>query len=359
MRLILVSFFGLNFFLLSNASAETKSGTVGRYADGRAYRVDSQGYQLSDQIAELEATIKEQETQILSCEDQLSEKGNTPRIAQNPKVEDPKENYSKAECPKIECPAVKSQATLQPTAELCAPFTTTLTTSFGAEISELRTKLSRAPRPEQIGALSEESIQLRQSLSLAEENAKTTLKKAQESANSTLGAERAKLLQQENSNRQLQSQLSELASDIERKSKRESELLAALDNLSAQLASNSQPKEDRARGMLTSTLKTETPIPLNAQESPGNKTAIIARLSEIQKLIIKRKDIFDSARSSKRGVTIQMQPLETKNGISLDQLRQRANSENTDFGALSGGLNEIKALLNGDIQVMERLIQRL
>jgi len=111
--------------------------------------------------------------------------------------------------------------------------------------------------------------------------------------------------------------------------------------------------------MLTSPLKTETPTLLNAQESPGNKTAIIARLSEIQKLIIKRKDIFDSARSSKRGVTIQMQPLETKNDISLDELRQRANSEDTDFGALSSGLNEIKALLNGDIQVMERLIQRL
>lgn len=329
--IVLVSL--LSFCFPSTAIAEPKSGSVGRYSDGRAYRVDNQGYQLSDQIAELEATIKEQELQISACE---NERGG--RNIEQPKA---------IQCPTVECPTTKAPVAVQPTPELCSPFTS----SLNSEISALRESLSKAPRPETVSALSEESIQLRQTLSAAEDNAK-----------SALNTERLKAAKQENVNQLLTAKIAELTSEIDHKNRRENELLASIEKLSKQLVSADNPERaTQSRGMLSDKKATENTnvIKITREESNADKATITTALSEIQRLIIKRKDLFDAARSSKRGVSIQMQQLVTENGLSLDQLRQKASIETSEFGALSHGLNEIKSILNADIKVMERLTQRL
>lgn len=75
--------------LLSSAHAENKKPPYGRLKDGRAYRVDQGGYQLIDQMAELEVTVDDLKKQITALEnetalkqqriDDLIASGKTPR----------------------------------------------------------------------------------------------------------------------------------------------------------------------------------------------------------------------------------------------------------------------------------------
>jgi hypothetical protein len=360
-----LSLLAVAVLLVPNFSfAEPKTGNVGRYSDGRAYRVDSQGYQLSDQIAELEVTIQEQEKQITACESELSGKGGAPQ-----KI---------AQCPKTECPKAESLTNVttskSPTAEQCAQYTNALTDKvavlnsklqqtsneqgelstktalLNAEVAELRSKLSKSPKAETISQLSEESLKLRQELASKED---ISIKQS-----STLSAaiklEQERVQKLEAVKQQLDLKISQLQSDLQGKSKREEELLANIDDLSQQLGSKSEPSRDTSRGMLASKA---SEVPVNVKPVTIDSSKQIAnQLSEIQKLVIRRKDIFDSVRSSRKGVTIQMQPLLTENGRSLDQLRHLAQSGDEN---LSSDLNQIKSILTGDIQVMERLISRL
>jgi hypothetical protein len=59
--------------IFSNLQAETEP-KLGRLPDGRAYRVDSQGLELVDHVAELELTIEEQNKRLNRLEFELEEK---------------------------------------------------------------------------------------------------------------------------------------------------------------------------------------------------------------------------------------------------------------------------------------------
>ncbi|MCC6952574.1 MAG: hypothetical protein IT290_00500, partial [Deltaproteobacteria bacterium] len=62
----------LALFTAFSASADEKR--FGRLADGKAFRVDDQGLQLVDQMAELQVTVDELNRQITSLEFELAEK---------------------------------------------------------------------------------------------------------------------------------------------------------------------------------------------------------------------------------------------------------------------------------------------
>ncbi|HQH27987.1 MAG TPA: hypothetical protein PLP17_11370, partial [Oligoflexia bacterium] len=74
-------FFILSYFLeivlfTSLAAAQTgaQPGKFGRMPDGRAYRIDAEGYRIVDRLAELEVTADDLERQVDALENQLADK---------------------------------------------------------------------------------------------------------------------------------------------------------------------------------------------------------------------------------------------------------------------------------------------
>ena len=342
---------------LQTAYAEPAKGTVGRYPDGRAYRIDNQGYQLSDQLAELEMTIREQENQILSCESQLRGKSSKATNAASTSV-------SEESCRAFTAPLTKQiaalstelrdkvsgissgadkVANLQAELKRNEELSSARIASLESELAKTKSLLSSAPKSSQLSALAEESLELRRKLLLKSQEATST-------AASLDG--QVKRSQEEKS--YLNEQIVRLQQELQEKQKREKELLSGIDTLSAQLGKTSQV----SRAMLSAEIpEAERQVDFG----PGDKKNFQQQLGEIQKLVIVRKDIFDSVRSSRKGISVQMQQLRTADGISLDQLRQLAAQEidGATAARVTSGLSEIKMILESDIAVMNRIVKHL
>lgn len=312
-------------------------GSVGRYADGRAYRVDSQGLQLADQIAELEMTIREQEKQLIACEERaatgaLRTPENTTRSEQT------RCEVSRATCATFIAPLENEVASLK-SARL--PLQSEVSQLRAERDSLLRQAYSRdteraaesKARMSELTQAKNRAAELEQRVSELENKLIIVSSKENEKL-----AELSKLLRQRES---------ELAGKI----KREGELLANLDNLTRQLTGSAL--ESPARAMLAVTTPDAT--------STASQKRLQAELGQIQSLINRRKDLYDSMRSAKKGVTPSLSPLETSKRLSLDKLRLSAKSAASDeeINIVSSGIAEIKGILESDITVLERLLKRL
>lgn len=315
--------------------AETKQpGSVGRYNDGRAFRVDSQGYQLSDQIAELEVTIKEQEKQVLECESRL-------------------EKASNGLPPPAACPKTTSQ---EVNAASCTAFTNPLQNRVAAleeSVSFLQNRLAKAPKTEAIAEMNEQTNSLKSSLS--------SQQAALSEKEDLLGQGKEKIAALQKELNETKNSLAAKESELEKKTEREKELLAKLNT--AGKKSTSQPVE-----LASATPKTDSSRAMMAGSSAGpsgasatTKKSLQNELAEIQKLVIRRKDLYDSMKTAKKGVTTSLQPLHTSRQVTLDQLRTRATNPTSEEEAANTltGLIEIRALLQSDIQVLDRLLKRL
>ncbi|HQH28416.1 MAG TPA: hypothetical protein PLP17_13545, partial [Oligoflexia bacterium] len=96
---------------------------------------------------------------------------------------------------------------------------------------------------------------------------------------------------------------------------------------------------------------------ISQQEVVELKKELQTSLAKLQQTIMQRKDLMDQVNRKNTGVKIQIQPLATGTGISLDQLRQQVSSLSSasDVGAIRGGIGEIQRKLNDDIGVLQRL----
>ena len=80
-------------------------------------------------------------------------------------------------------------------------------------------------------------------------------------------------------------------------------------------------------------------------------------LSRVQSLVIRRKDLYDSAKAKSKGVTLQLRPLVSQSGNSLDSYRAKAAtlSAADPVSEIRKGLVQIESLLNDDIEILKRL----
>ena len=62
------------FVVHSTAAADPAKTGTGRLSDGRAYRMDPNGYRIIDELAELEVTVSELERQNNALEDEADDK---------------------------------------------------------------------------------------------------------------------------------------------------------------------------------------------------------------------------------------------------------------------------------------------
>ena len=121
----------------------------------------------------------------------------------------------------------------------------------------------------------------------------------------------------------------------------------------AVLAVKSSPVADRS----TESESESEVNTLGEKELAEARNDFSEKLSKIQKQIGRRKDLIDSLKQRKHHVSIDVKPLVTNDGTSLDQIRNEVKqiSLTTNISKLRTKLREIEATLAEDIAVMERL----
>ncbi len=400
-------FFLATLFVLPASALAEPAAKVGRLKDGRAYRIDDRGYKLIDQLAEYEVSVNELERQVHSLEDELADK-NELLAKGNSKVHP--EAYSKEATSNLPPARVQPEANskvqpldcsaqIQPLQNelqvlrqnaqnkdrlvaLSAPTPGQPVCDYEAnakplreQITNLQNALMAAPSNEQLSQVANERSQ--------SELANNALK-------TQLDAERARSFELQNQIAALKGQSSnnvaQLQSEIEARDKRiaaqekelvtiqtalndkisrEQELLANLE--SAQLAKRSIENENQQLAAKAATarsrLAVETPVvearasqPIsNETISSTDKKTLQVELSQIQRLISDRKNLLDSLKSRKSGVSISVQPLVTKSGASLDSLRAQVSRGDGDVEQLAARLREIQTILQDDIGTLKRL----
>ena len=60
-------------FAVSASTSNAEQSALGRQSDGRAYRVDSNGFRIVDELAELEVRNKDLEEQVLRLQKKLAD----------------------------------------------------------------------------------------------------------------------------------------------------------------------------------------------------------------------------------------------------------------------------------------------
>ncbi|MBL7663104.1 hypothetical protein JNK13_10180 [bacterium] len=379
-----------SLILVSLAYADTKP-TRGRYPDGKAYRTDTAGYQLTDHIAELEVTIDDLNKQLNELEDTVSAKDRelnqyklgkakattevtpTTRAATDyargdcaPETSALKSeittlqsalrtkemrlaevthlaNQPQVQCPKFECPTLECDyaAVKRPLEQQIALLsasnanTSAKEQEYYGQIKDLNDKLTTT-----------QTELDRRSQALASMQSELDHQGQKLSQYAALEKElRAELATQAESLTLAQSQ----AASVEQKYAQNSIAEAPLYQRTAQI-------QARASLDLARSARTESQQ-VDATNMTTLKAAITQSSNSIQQLITERKSIFDRITASKKGITIQLRTLVAKNGYSLDSLRalNRTATNPGTASTIAQGMSEIEGILRDDIATLNRL----
>ncbi len=342
LRILVLSVFCLCVFSTGTFADEQKP-RFGRLPDGRAYRIDQAGYQLIDQMAELEVALDDLRKQVTALEnesalkqqqiDDLLASGRTPRERKLKESDLAQQKFQSPERP----------AENLPPSIACSSYTSPLE----GKIAALQEKLATAKPTASANC---------------DEVVKTTADELEQSK---------KMLEQRSRREQeLNDELASLSNEVT--SLRGS--LAAMQNeKNIQIAAVSPVLDSRRAKFMNDAPPTTTediaevkePAQPSLEENTPENLALARRefktaLQDIQGLVMKRKDLLDSLKNSHKGVTLSLQPLKTANGESLDTLRVRVSKldSTSDLAALRTGLQQITSILRDDINTANRLIAK-
>lgn len=336
---------GLSLCAPQGAAADP-AAKRGRAPDGRAFRVDKEGMQITDYIAELEVTVDDLRRQVHALEDELDEKRD--RLDQL---------ASGKPAPQLkETNLVGQERTAAPDCSLA--------------IAPLRAQVQQLQAAEQQLRAAEQQRQL------AAANGSTQAQAQIQQLEHALEQSRSEGMRNSDESKQLAADLMRAKSDLDNKDLRIAELESKVTSLDAQLSAPAP----QARAALA---RAEEPAPVvkridppalahsqsatpPAQESSTTlslaeiapvRAELNESLQQIQILIIQRKDLSDSAGKRSKGVSIALKPLVSANGTSLDALRAevRSLSANTRIDTVRSGLNQIQKILQDDIETLRRL----
>ena len=371
---------------LLGGGARAEEPRFGRLSDGRAYRVDNEGFQLVDHIAELEVTVDELNRQIDDLEAKLAARPSTcdkqtiaaPLPAPAPRI-------VQADCSNEVSPlhsrisSLESQLQSAQNGAFC---------NYQARIDPLK---------EQIALLQNQLRKASAQPALNEaENRENQLQSTLRSSQDLLNkrAEQLEAAQQEieasqNTAEELRTQLAEVRDELEQTKLREAKLEEQISNLSqsqqqqlaklqdeltqakressttlAALQNERRQRENTvvtAQNEIAPSTRPETRAMLSLPSAGMDLNPIRAefkkRLAEIQTLVLKRKDLSDSVRGKKTGINISLQALQSSRGQSLDSIRSliAQMSSDRDVRTIRLALSEIQQLLADDISTLERI----
>ncbi len=357
----------LLFVALPQASAEGPEKKFGRLADGRAYRVDSSGFRLVDQVAELEVTVDELRRQLEASQNEIKDQARTiSRLKGGESIDSGLEVQEKN--------LIKSAKIAKPV-QSDPPNCNELVSNLYLKVAALESKLQQAnhssntrmtkldcPQPQKVEVEtcdynSEKNPLWNQVQRLQQELMSGPSKERVASQRKSLGkAEKsivqmqAKLAEQSSVTKTLETELSARNAELEQAQ----EQLAALDQ------ELSEAREENKEILGRAALKRPTPSPRKVTSSPITVASTPAakrlqqkfsqQLRNIQSLILRRKDLLDAY--EKRGGSYQTSPLVTTNGMSLDSLRAGVAKLDwkSNSATIEDGLKEIESVLRKDIR---------
>lgn len=406
MRYQRIPSFALLFLLLTTSTAAfAQQAKIGRLPDGRAYRMDPSGFQLSDEFAELQVTVGEQERQIEALQNELARLRHggapgtkLPEAPAAPRAELPPAtsgstgdtaNTALVQCQTRLSAQQEQLASLQRRPEYCPAQAPSRCEEAERPLREQIASLQRRPEycpapvacrcDEELRPLHEQLAALQTALAAAptrdqlqrEKSGRETLTQSLSSATNDLAKANSLLDQQAGHAAAQDHQIAEL-------SRQTSELTRQLGEAQTKLAHGQQREEELLETIEKCELKAQdaegrrlaqkderVPVVQLERTSPAapeaDLTQIRAQLNkvaaEIQQLVIQRKDLYDTVHARKTGVTVPIQPLVAANGLSLDALRAKIRQVTTpeEISAVSSGLQDIRRILTEDIQVLQRL----
>lgn len=347
--------------LLFLQPAVSEQPRVGRLADGTAYRIDADGFQISDHIAELELTIAELRREVAQLEEQKLP------IAKPVSSEDliaPKQPRTGSDSTKATATVLRNKIrACEAEAGNLRAQTSKLLNDKAAlqEQVALRRQESRTAFSKEKKVLMGENSQLQQALlSLQEENQK--LLEASGQTSRQLAAD----------NEALKREVASLRNDLLRASEMEVEVVKLSEQLDAsrsseEIAELSAAKEKlerenkRVLALLEKQKAQKASVVASKRASVASKRARLANRSElsasfnkIRGLIQQRKTVLDNVLARNRGARQFVSPLVSSSGNSLDTLRVRIRRPGASAGLLAE-LEEIQQLLRTDISKLSSL----
>lgn len=342
---------GVNLLILP-AFATPKSGVL---PDGRAFRVDSNGNQVVDYIAELENQVEVLTKQVYTLEDQVNARG-CPEVKAAPV----------AACPACEqhaCPetsytkeVVKNVPDQNCLAELKALklAASNQKVDFDVEISKLKNQLN-----------SEQSSLVSASQSCSKENEQLKLELASQHNNTSEASKQLTELSQ---------QRDELAKQLENVKSQFEQTRKELDSANLRVASLEVPQNASANLAALPIVQTRDSDEGAAHNTPqGNgvstlsgarlraidslKGALSSDINRTQSLLSTRDKVYAQNRGHSSGVTLEPAAAVSSSGRSLAQLRSAlaAASTGRELSEIKSEVLEIQRKINDDLSAANRM----
>jgi len=310
----------------------------GRLDDGRAYRVDDNGYRLVDQLAELEVANDDLKRQLIALENELNSlRGGKSKTKSSVRETNLLPSIG-PDAPAPLPPAKTGNKSIGNIGKLDGsgpPNCNQLVSSLYIRVSELERELKQVKSDREALAQRQEVSNLSK---IKEEETQLRLKEL-EAQNGTLQEELGETKRQVAGLRQ---QLVESEEQV------------------AKVAESKEPRiaEDTdSRAALSNKVEEDEPDAAELSSILTAKNQLRKELQIIQSKIMKRKTLLDSVKKRRRGVSVSAQVLRTRGGVSLDTIRGKVAKLRSldEVFTLRSGIGEISNKLDEDITVLARL----
>lgn len=299
----------------SLALADPQQPERGRLPDGRAYRLNDDGHQVVDYIAELETTVDALTQQVIALEDQLKAGGAIPAEASAPSCP-----------PQVSCPAPVSCNNEIESAVKAAKI------NFQA-MCDTRVQAIEAGYTQEIQTKEESIDSVRASVSEQAMMKQNNLEQQVNLLQIALNQEREK-------SALMQKEITETKEKLIQQ--QENPIVASIPQaaIEPQLA---PVHEQRTNSALLSL-----------------RSAVVADAKRVQEITTQRDTLYRTDKISANGLSLKPQPAVSRNGNSIKDLRSKAESAISfrQLADIRTELSQIRARVQSDIDAVKR-VQRL
>ncbi len=339
----------------------------GRLADGRAYRVDSDGFQIVDHIAELEATVDSLNRQVNSLENQIEDHDVSQGSEFDLEEEDLGQSFATSEDSQsrnVITPAAHPKAPRDCSLEISSMRRKIVILEKGLvqsrrsalkglaqnnEVEELRDQIARlqkalmsAPSEDQV---SKEISSLESDISTREKLLNSERQRAQKLQNT---------LQQRADS--AEEKLEEVADLLARKESTERSLKSEVERLSSEVASlrsSSQHTQVAAAKVSRGSLRRSSAPKRDGFDQRSVRAAsseFKRKLFKVEALVLERDRVFRIAKSG-GPINVSKSKLETQTGDSLSDIRSDVLGLNSgsNITAIRSGITQLERVLLRDI----------
>ncbi len=348
----------------AKTSAPAKSG---RLADGRAYRVDSDGFQIVDHIAELEATVDSLNRQVNSLENQIEDHEVSVGSEFDIDEEDLGQSFATSKDP-------QPRNVITPAAHPKAPRDCSLEiSSMRRKIAILEKGLVRSRRValkglaqnNEVEELRDQVARLQKALMSAPSEDRvsreiSSLESGISKREQLLNAQRQRVQQLQSTLQQradsAEEKLEEVADLLAKKDSTERSLRSEVERLSSEVASlKSSAKHTRvaagkvSRGSLRRS-SISKPDGFDQRSVRAASSEFKRKLFKVEALVLERDRVFRIAKSG-GPINVSKSKLETQTGDSLSDIRSDVLGLNSgsNITAIRSGIAQLERVLLRDI----------